>query len=86
MVDTGLHTMTGARVKRVEKYIEDDDFILTYGDGVTDLDMNKLVKFHKSRNKIGTVTGVSPPRATGKWRSSVTRWSRFARNPRPRTP
>ena len=65
MVNTGLHTMTGARVKRVEKYIEDDYFILTYGDGLTDLDMNQLVKFHKSRNKIGTVTGVSPPSRYG---------------------
>ena len=61
LVDTGLHTMTGARVKRVEKYVDGDQFMLTYGDGVTDLDINDLVKFHKSRNKIGTVTGVSPP-------------------------
>ena len=61
LVDTGLHTMTGARVKRVLRYIEDDQFMLTYGDGVTDLNINELVKFHNSREKIGTVTGVSPP-------------------------
>ena len=60
LVDTGLHTMTGARVKRVEKYVDGDQFMLTYGDGVTDLDINDLVKFHKSRNKIGTVTGYRP--------------------------
>ena len=60
LVDTGLHTMTGARVKRVERYIEGDQFLLTYGDGVTDLNINDLVKFHKASNKIGTVTGVSP--------------------------
>ena len=61
LVDTGLHTMTGARVKRIEQYIDDDCFMLTYGDGVTDLDINALVKFHQSNNSIGTVTGVSPP-------------------------
>ena len=61
LADTGLNTMTGARVKRVEKYIDGDHFILTYGDGVTNCDINELVKFHKSCNKIGTITGVSPP-------------------------
>ena len=61
LVDTGLHTMTGARLKHIEKYIEDDHFILTYGDGVTDLDIDKLINFHRATNKIGTVTGVSPP-------------------------
>ena len=61
LVNTGLNAMTGARVKRVEKYIEGDCFMLTYGDGVTDMDINALVDFHRSRNKIGTVTGVAPP-------------------------
>ena len=65
LIDTGLHTMTGARAKRVEKYIEDDCFMLTYGDGVTDLNINDLVEFHKSRGKIATVTGVSPPSRYG---------------------
>jgi len=60
LAETGLDTMTGARVKRVEKYIDGDSFILTYGDGVADIDINKLVEFHASTNKIGTVTGVSP--------------------------
>ena len=61
LVDTGLDTMTGGRVKRIEKFIDGDTFLLTYGDGVTDLDINELIRFHASRNKIGTVTGVSPP-------------------------
>jgi glucose-1-phosphate cytidylyltransferase len=65
LADTGLHAMTGARVKRVEKYIDDDYFLLTYGDGVTDLNLNDLVSFHQSREKIGTVTGVSPPSRYG---------------------
>lgn len=65
MVDTGLQTMTGARVKRVEKYIDGDRFMLTYGDGVTDVNINNLVKFHELAAKIGTVTGVSPPSRYG---------------------
>ena len=60
LVDTGLAAMTGARVKRIERHITGDEFILTYGDGVTDLDINDLVESHHSSGKIGTVTGVSP--------------------------
>jgi glucose-1-phosphate cytidylyltransferase len=65
LVNTGLNTMTGARVKRVEQFVDGDLFMLTYGDGVTDIDINKLIEFHKSQNKIGTVTGVSPPSRYG---------------------
>jgi len=65
LVDTGLNAMTGARVKRVLQHIDDDQFMLTYGDGVTDLNIKELVKFHESRGKIGTVTGVSPPSRYG---------------------
>ncbi len=59
-VDTGLETMTGARVKRVEPYIHGDTFMLTYGDGVSDLNISRLVEFHQRHGKIGTVTGVQP--------------------------
>ena len=65
LVDTGLHTMTGARVKRVEKHVDGDQFMVTYGDGVTDLDLNQLLRFHQAQGKIGTVTGVSPPSRYG---------------------
>jgi len=65
LVDTGLQAMTGARVKRVEKYVDGDHFMLTYGDGVSDIDINRLVEFHQSRNTIGTVTAVSPPSRYG---------------------
>ncbi|MFC1745262.1 glucose-1-phosphate cytidylyltransferase [Candidatus Riflebacteria bacterium] len=65
LADTGMNAMTGARVKRVEKYIDGDTFMLTYGDGVTDLDISQLLKFHKSHGKIGTVTGVCPPSRYG---------------------
>ena len=65
LVDTGQNAMTGARVKRVERYVDGDRFMLTYGDGVTDLDLNELLKFHEASGKIGTVTGVSPPSRYG---------------------
>lgn len=60
MVDTGLDTMTGSRVKKVQKYIDTDTFMLTYGDGVCSVDIADLYCFHCSRKTIGTVTGVHP--------------------------
>jgi len=62
MAETGINAMTGARVKRIEKYIGNDEyFMLTYGDGVGNIDIKKLVEFHKSHGKIATLTGVHPP-------------------------
>ena len=58
LVDTGLNTKTAGRLKAVQKYIGDEDFMLTYGDGVCDVDINELVNFHKSRNRIATVTAI----------------------------
>ncbi len=58
IVDTGLHTMTGGRVKRVRDYIGEETFMLTYGDGLCDIDINKLVDFHKSHGKIATITAI----------------------------
>ena len=60
LVDTGLHTQTGGRIKRVQKYIGDEPFLCTYGDGVSDVDIPKLVEFHKSHGKIATITAVQP--------------------------
>jgi glucose-1-phosphate cytidylyltransferase len=60
LAETGLETMTGGRVKRVEKYVEDDDFIVTYGDGVADLDVGALVDFHRAHGHLATVTTVRP--------------------------
>lgn len=59
IIDTGLNTMTGGRIKRVRKYIGDEPFLLTYGDGVCNLDIGKLVEFHRSHGKIATMTAVS---------------------------
>lgn len=64
-VDTGLNTLKGGRIKRLEKYIQSDRFHLTYGDGVSDIDLDKLVNFHKSHGKMGTVTAVHPPSRFG---------------------
>jgi glucose-1-phosphate cytidylyltransferase len=58
VVDTGLHTMTGGRVKRIQKYVGNEPFMLTYGDGVCDVDISKLVEFHKLHGKIATLTAV----------------------------
>lgn len=59
LVDTGLNTMTGGRVKRIQKYIGNETFMLTYGDGVSDVNINDLVKFHKSHKKIATLTAIN---------------------------
>ena len=61
LVDTGLNTQTGGRVQRIKPYVGDEPFLLTYGDGVGDIDIGKLVDFHFSHGKIATVTGVKPP-------------------------
>ena len=60
LVDTGLNTQTGARVKRVQKYIGDEPFMLTYGDGVSDVDLGALLEQHRSSGKLVTLTGVQP--------------------------
>jgi glucose-1-phosphate cytidylyltransferase len=60
IVDTGLETMTGGRIKRIRKYVDGETFMLTYGDGVTDLDISELLKFHKKCGKHATLTAVRP--------------------------
>jgi glucose-1-phosphate cytidylyltransferase len=60
LLDTGLDTLTGGRIKRATDYIGDEDFLLTYGDGLSDVDISKTVEFHKSHNKIVTMTAVQP--------------------------
>lgn len=60
VVDTGLNTMTGGRIKRIESYVNNETFMLTYGDGVSDVPMDKVLAFHKSHGKICTMTAVKP--------------------------
>lgn len=58
VVDTGLHTMTGGRIKRIQKYVGNEPFMMTYGDGVCDVNISDLLKFHESHGKIATLTAV----------------------------
>ncbi|AJD30110.1 glucose-1-phosphate cytidylyltransferase [Clostridium sporogenes] len=60
IVDTGLETLTAGRLKQVEKYIDEDIFMFTYGDGLSNVNLNELLKYHKSKNRIATLTGVHP--------------------------
>ena len=60
LLETGLNTMTGGRIKRVEKYIQDETFLLTYGDGLSDVNITDLIKFHQSHGKKITMTAVQP--------------------------
>jgi glucose-1-phosphate cytidylyltransferase len=61
LVDTGYETMTGGRIQRIQKYIGNEAFMLTYGDGVANININSLLEFHKSKNKIATITAAIPP-------------------------
>jgi glucose-1-phosphate cytidylyltransferase len=61
LVDTGEKTMTGGRLKRIENYLDNDDFCFTYGDGLADVDIGKLVALHKSQKTLATLTGTKPP-------------------------
>ncbi|MFN3786820.1 glucose-1-phosphate cytidylyltransferase [Sulfurihydrogenibium azorense] len=60
LVDTGLNTMTGGRIKRIKPFVENQTFMLTYGDGVGNIDIKKLLEFHKSHGKYATLTAVQP--------------------------
>lgn len=61
LVDTGINTMTGGRLKKVQEHVDNETFCLTYGDGVANIDIKKLVDFHKKSKTYATLTGVQPP-------------------------
>jgi len=65
LIDTGADTYTGGRLKRLEKYLSNETFLLTYGDGLSNIDINKLIKFHESHKKIITISAVRPPARFG---------------------
>lgn len=65
IVDTGKDTMTGGRIKRIEKYVKDKPFLMTYADGVCDVDINKLIEFHNKHGKIATITTVRQDQTKG---------------------
>lgn len=65
LVDTGLNTLKGGRIKRLERYVKSDNFHLTYGDGVSNVNLNELDRFHMKHGNVGTITGVHPPSRFG---------------------
>jgi glucose-1-phosphate cytidylyltransferase len=82
LVDTGPTTMTGARLKRVERYIESDHLMVTYADGVADIDVQALLDFHLAHDDIATVTGVHPPLPFGEMVLDGSRVAKFTEKPR----
>ena len=81
LVDTGEQAQTGARLKGIEKYITEDSFMLTYGDGVGNINIRKLLAFHRSHGKIGTVTGVRPSSRFGELILDGNKVQRFNEKP-----
>jgi glucose-1-phosphate cytidylyltransferase len=81
VVDTGLDTLKGARIKKIQKYIDTDMFLLTYGDGVADVDIKAIVTFHKKHGKVATLTGVRPPSRFGDLIVEQGRVMRFTEKP-----
>jgi glucose-1-phosphate cytidylyltransferase len=65
LIDTGMNTLTGGRVKRLEPWLKNGTFMVTYGDGVSDVDLNDLMRFHRSQGRLATVTAVRPPARFG---------------------
>jgi glucose-1-phosphate cytidylyltransferase len=81
LVETGGNAETGARIKRIAPYLGDDTFMLTYGDGVSDVDLNKLLEFHRAHGKLATMTVVHPPSRFGKVELDDERVLRFTEKP-----
>ena len=83
LVDTGESTMTGGRIKRIREHVQDDDcFALTYGDGVSDLDLTAELAFHRAHGKLATVTAVKPPGRYGALECAGRQVVKFAEKPR----
>ena len=74
LADTGEKSLKGARLKRIEKYIQGNTFMMTYGDGVAKIDINALIAFHKNHGKIATVTGVNPAARFGELKTHKNYW------------
>ena len=81
LIETGLKTMTGGRLKRISKYIDNEPFLLTYGDGLSNINIQELVKFHKSHGKMVTVTAVRPTARFGELKLDGNIVSNFSEKP-----
>jgi glucose-1-phosphate cytidylyltransferase len=84
LVDTGLHTLTGGRIKRLAPYLGDSTFMLTWGDGVSDIDLDALLRFHRSHGRLATVTAVRPTARFGYLEFSGECVSEFSEKPQTR--
>jgi len=82
LADTGDKALKGARLKRVQQYIDDDTFVLTYGDGIADVDINALLAFHKKHGKLATVTGINPAARFGELKIKGNLVESFSEKPR----
>lgn len=78
VVDTGIETQTGGRLRRLRTWLPDDTFLMTYGDGVADIDMRQLIRFHMEHGRLATVTAVRPPARFGALELDADRVTRFA--------
>ena len=81
LIDTGFHTQTGGRVKRMSKYLGKETFFVTYSDGLSNINLAKLLKFHRSHGKIATLTTVHPPSRFGKLELNKNQVTKFAEKP-----
>jgi glucose-1-phosphate cytidylyltransferase len=81
LVETGKFTQTGGRIKKLQPFIKDNTFMLTWGDGLADIDINSLVKFHKSHGKLATLTAVRPPARYGYMKFSENKVIEFTEKP-----
>ncbi|NGP53674.1 glucose-1-phosphate cytidylyltransferase [Thioalkalivibrio sp. XN8] len=81
LVDTGMSTLTGGRVKRLQPWIGDSPFMLTWGDGVSDVDIGRLLEFHRSHGRLATVTAVRPPARYGYMEFAGEQVSKFSEKP-----
>jgi glucose-1-phosphate cytidylyltransferase len=84
LADTGLNTLTGARINKIKHFIKTDNFMLTYGDGVANININDLMKFHTSHKKTATVSGVRPPSRFGELVTRENQVTEFSEKPQVR--
>ena len=81
LVDTGLNTMTGGRLKKIQKYLDNETFCFTYGDGLADIDLKKLINFHKKSKSLATLTAVQPPGKYGALNLKGNKVTKFEEKP-----
>jgi glucose-1-phosphate cytidylyltransferase len=81
LLDTGINTQTGGRIKQVSQFIDSEPFLLTYGDGVSNININKLIEFHNTHGRLATITAVRPPARFGQMNIEGDRVIKFEEKP-----